>query len=195
MDDLFRVYEHAGPDGYPPEWNRTIKYEVRARAGHRCVRCHHPYIGAKDAVMLGVEKSPGRWSPCDNQCTHAGPVRWRLMDSPDVWTVEPDYLLHGDPDLVVEAEYRILTVHHLNGNKLDCRWHNLVALCQRCHLLIQGKVRMDREWIRQHSDWFKPYAAAFYAWKYLGEELTREQTEARLDELLALELREEPLPL
>ena len=38
-----------------------------------------------------------------------------------------------------------------------------------------------------HTDWAKPYAAGFYAKKYLGVLLTREQTIARFDELLALE--------
>lgn len=28
----------------------------------------------------------------------------------------------------------ILTVHHINGDKADCRDENLIALCQRCHL-------------------------------------------------------------
>lgn len=81
-----------------------------------------------------------------------------------------------------------LTVHHLDNNKSNCAWWNLTALCQRCHLSIQGRVDMDRPWVMQeHTPWFRPYVAAFYAWKYLGEELTREETEARLDELLALE--------
>lgn len=81
-----------------------------------------------------------------------------------------------------------LTVHHLNGNKSDCRWHNLLALCQRCHLNIQRRVNPDRPWIMtEHSDWFKPYAAALYAAKYLNEELSRAEVESRLDELLDLE--------
>jgi hypothetical protein len=32
----------------------------------------------------------------------------------------------------------ILTVHHLNGVKNDCRWENLLACCQACHLHIQA---------------------------------------------------------
>lgn len=32
----------------------------------------------------------------------------------------------------------VLTVHHINGNKADCSYENLVALCQRCHLHVQA---------------------------------------------------------
>jgi hypothetical protein len=32
----------------------------------------------------------------------------------------------------------VLTVHHINMLKHDCRWQNLVALCQRCHLHLQA---------------------------------------------------------
>ena len=81
----------------------------------------------------------------------------------------------------------VLTVHHLDGDKANCRWWNLAPLCQRCHLHIQGRVIMDQRFIFEHSEWFKPYVAGFYAWKYLEEDLTREEVEARMDELLALE--------
>jgi hypothetical protein len=43
---------------------------------------------------------------------------------------------------------------------------------------------MERIWPWPHSEWFKPYAAGWYAWVYLGEDITREETLARLDELL-----------
>ncbi len=32
-----------------------------------------------------------------------------------------------------------LTVHHLDLDKANCAYTNLVALCQRCHLHIQAK--------------------------------------------------------
>lgn len=81
----------------------------------------------------------------------------------------------------------VLTVHHLDGDKGNCRWWNLLPLCQRCHLYIQARVDPRQPYIFEHSAWFRPYVAGFYAWKYLGEEFTREQAVARMDELLALE--------
>ncbi len=81
----------------------------------------------------------------------------------------------------------LLTVHHLDGDKGNCRWYNIPALCQRCHLSIQGRVDMDRPWVWEHTVWFKPYVAGHYAKRYLGLDLTRAEVEARLDELLDLE--------
>lgn len=79
---------------------------------------------------------------------------------------------------------RVLTVHHLNGDKADGRWWNLLALCQRCHLSIQARVNVEQLYLHEHTPWFKPYAAGYYASSILGVELTREQVEARLEELL-----------
>jgi len=160
----YRIYldTECGKDGYPWIWHERLKHEVREDAGNRCVRCGHPYA-----------KGAGEWSACDEQCVHAGPTRICGDDQNLGWRTE--------------ARWRILTVHHLNGRKDDCRWWNLAALCQRCHLTIQGKVQMARVWPWEHSEWFKPYVAGYYAAVYLGEDLTREEAEARMDELLALE--------
>jgi hypothetical protein len=206
VNDLLRVYldpAEIGQDGYPYAWHGkpvplrpyydgaidrlvSIKDYVRELTGHRCVRCGHPYVTGTHGR--------GEWSPCDELCDHGGPFRLRVIDeeydlehtisfTPDA---SLDWILATEGTLP-EAQWRILTVHHLNGVKHDCRWWNLAALCQRCHLSIQGRVLMERVYPLEHSDWFKPYAAGWYAWAYLGEELTREQTLARLDELLALE--------
>jgi len=56
-----------------------------------------------------------------------------------------------------------LTVHHLDIDPSNCAWWNIPALCQRCHLHIQGKVVMDRFYMFPHSEWFKPYVAGYYA--------------------------------
>jgi hypothetical protein len=81
-----------------------------------------------------------------------------------------------------------LTVHHLDMNPTNCAWFNLAALCQRCHLQIQHKVVLERPWVMtDHSEWFKPYVAGWYAFRYLGESLSRDEVLARLPELLDLE--------
>lgn len=216
MSEL-RLYgpDELGPDGYPFAWHRgeypvpmmgdltdaspdaSIKEWVRELAGYRCERCGHPYPpGIADLHPRG------EWTPCDEQCIHGGPVRSREASLGDegLWVMRfprgvpvgetlTDYAPGGREmrRWEVEAHWRILTTHHLNGVKWDCRWWNLAPLCQRCHLAIQGKVVMERVYLLEHSDWFKPYAAGWYASAYLGEELTRDEVLARLDELLALE--------
>ena len=206
----FRIYEpdECGEDGYPYAWHGkerlpsdpglivlakrppAIKDLMREQAGNRCVRCGHPYV-----------KGMGEWSPCDEGCRHAGPIRWTTAAVPDLWLhVEENYETPGWPQgsLVqttlaaagrefVQARWRILTVHHLNGIKADCRWWNLASLCQRCHLRIQRTVVMPRVFPWEHSEWFKPYAAGWYAYAYLGEDITREEAIARQDALLSLE--------
>jgi 5-methylcytosine-specific restriction endonuclease McrA len=190
MSELMRLYkaEECGEDGYPFAWSRLpgvagppwvgVKDVIRHENDDRCVRCLHPYVKG------------GKWSPCDERCQHGGPSR-RWPDDGLGWVegnptadVLRSIVSAGVP---VEARWRILTVHHLNGNKADLRWWNLTPLCQRCHLRVQGKVQMARVWPWEHSTWFEPYVAAYYALVYLGEELTREETMERLDELLALE--------
>jgi len=56
--------------------------------------------------------------------------------------------------------HHVLTVHHLDGDKANCEAWNLAALCQRCHLHIQAKVKMDQLFLPEIipvSDWFKPH--------------------------------------
>jgi len=88
----------------------------------------------------------------------------------------------------IETGY-VLTTHHFNGDKSLQEWWNLLALCQRCHLSFQGRVNPEQPYMFEHSEWLKPYVAGFYAWKYEGRLITREEAEARLDELLAYELQ------
>jgi hypothetical protein len=116
---------------------------------------------------------------------HKGPVRLSYRADDGSYVEKWEHQLATEAGVVVgygkrvEAKARVLTVHHLrlgSDAKRDLRWWNLAALCQRCHLSIQGKVQMERVWPHEHSEWFKPYAAGWYAWSYLGEDLTREET-------------------
>jgi len=102
--------------------------------------------------------------PCDGQCD---PTR--------------------HPGGLNDGRQRILTIHHLDGDKMNSSWWNLAPLCQCCHLSVQARVRLERPWFGEHSRWFRVYVAGWYAWRYLGRNLSREQVERRLDELLDLE--------
>lgn len=83
---------------------------VRAAAGHRCIRCGHPFESGKHGK--------GEWSPCDEQCTHSGPRRYMVNGQ---WEKVPTsfassgILVAGGFE--VEAEWRVLTVHHFDGDK------------------------------------------------------------------------------
>jgi hypothetical protein len=77
-----------------------------------------------------------------------------------------------------------LTVHHLDLDPSNNAWWNLAALCQRCHLRIQAKVIMERYYMFEHTDWFKPYVAGYYAHLHNQPE-DKEYVLAHLDELLA----------
>jgi hypothetical protein len=50
-----------------------------------------------------------------------------------------------------------LTIHHLDNDKANCAEWNLAALCQRCHLTIQGRVEMHQGWMFEHSAWMQPH--------------------------------------
>ena len=64
------------------------------------------------------------------------------------------------------ASGHVLTVHHLTNNKqqsFEDRWA-FAALCQRCHLAIQGRVKMDQMFMPEIlpvSDWFKPHLEGY----------------------------------
>jgi hypothetical protein len=175
---------------YPADWDQ-IGDRVREEAGHRCIRCGHPY-------RTGAH-GKGQWTPCDEHCSHAGPLAFLIQIGDSEEQFDPYELSgrstagelarkcaeHGADTPV--AEWRILTVHHLDGNKSNCEWWNLLALCQRCHLQIQTRVTPMTPWFLEHSEWFKPYVAGFYAHKYEGRNITRDEATRRLDELLAYE--------
>lgn len=83
-----------------------------------------------------------------------------------------------------DGKRRVLTIHHLDGDKGNGRWWNLLVLCQVCHLQIQAKLNPEATYMWPHSPWFRIYVAGYYAATVLGEDLTREEAEARMPELL-----------
>lgn len=159
---------------YPRNW-KDIARAVKDAAGWRCVRCGHRHESPKRGHL-----------PCDDQCDVTRHPDWSttLIGSPAVKGRDGRTYVF---DWRVQRQ-RVLTVAHLDDDKSNCRWWNLAALCQVCHLSTQSRIDMDRPWFLSHSTWFQPYVAGFYAWKYRGEDLTRAEVDARLPELLALEV-------
>lgn len=159
---------------YPADW-KAIASRVKAEAGNRCVRCGHPdgdrmrnrtkEWAEADGVpytsevlqSIGCDPIEKDLVPCDAQCSHPK-----------------------------DGKLRQLTVHHLDGDKSNCRWWNLLALCQKCHLEIQARVIPERPFLWEHSHWFKPYAAGFYAYWHGKMEPSREVTMLDLDLWLAM---------
>lgn len=168
---------------YPADWDE-IGDRVRAEAGHRCIRCGHRYKTG--------EHGKGEWTPCDEHCTHHGPLAF-IKDG-DVAIIANDDMPARNALAIAQgrkcgvvAQWRILTVHHLDGDKSNCEWWNLLSLCQRCHLQIQTRLNPEVAYFLEHSDWFKPYVAGFYAKKYEGRLITRAEAELRMAELLQYE--------
>ena len=56
----------------------------------------------------------------------------------------------------------MLTVHHLDMDKANCEEWNLAALCQRCHLRIQGRVDFEQVYMFEHTPWMRPFVEGFY---------------------------------
>jgi 5-methylcytosine-specific restriction endonuclease McrA len=74
--------------------------------------------------------------PCDERCTH-----------------------------LPSEKRRVLTVHHLDGNKSEWHLWNLAALCQVCHLVIQGRVAFHQLWPWPHTPWMARHVARFERWQ------------------------------
>ena len=60
------------------------------------------------------------------------------------------------------ADGQCLSVHHFDGDKCNNEPWNLMALCQRCHLSIQGRVDPEIPLLMDPSDWIRPYIAGYY---------------------------------
>ena len=123
---------------YPRDWV-AISMRIKEKAGNRCERCHHPAEGPWKTGHLAQAMMPqyelaqtvglGR-VPCDDLCTHPK-----------------------------NGKQRMLTVHHLDLDKSNVEDWNLAALCQGCHLSVQGRVDMHQEYVFEHTEWMKPHVA------------------------------------
>ena len=92
---------------------------------------------------LHPHETPSNLVDCDRYCD---PI-WH----PETW------------ELIPLRRQRILTVHHLDGRKLNMAHWNLAALCQVCHLFIQGITQHRMDIFYERKDfmatelWLRPY--------------------------------------
>ena len=154
---------------YPPDWSEIAR-RVKAAAGWRCVRCGHPF------------DEHGQPLACDDRCD---PKRGRTIAPENVGLI-PMLGNRGNPPHYWGVSGLNYGVHHLDGDKANCRWWNLLPTCNSCHLTVQAKVIPDRPYLWEHSRWFVPYVCGFYAWYHGHEEITRAEAYARPDYWLAL---------
>lgn len=166
------------PEDYPPEWPDLAK-QYKDESAWRCVRCGHPH----ETTWKNPPADPSKASQCDDGCNHhyhrlnEGLLRLQFQGG----------LYKVTPQQIGFVPQRVLTVHHLDGDKENCRWWNCPPLCQKCHLEVQAKVTMAQQYLGEHSEWFKPYLAGYLAFHVLGEDFTRAKIEELLPDLLALE--------
>jgi hypothetical protein len=167
---------------YVPD-RKALHDAVRAEAGNRCIRCGHPK-GDRQVMTTDAERV------AKLEKTHAGVVvrrHWFDANGEFGWRVViparcDDICTHGRPD----GTLRILTVHHLDGHKANNAWWNLLALCQVCHLQVQGKVIPEQPYLWPHTPWFIPYVCGFYAHYYGKQDITRAQAIADPERWLRL---------
>jgi hypothetical protein len=56
-----------------------------------------------------------------------------------------------------------LSVHHIDGNPMNCDYTNLFALCQRCHLHWQAKYKAGQLPLLNLFDWINKRSFGFYS--------------------------------
>lgn len=161
---------------------KALHNAVRDSVGNRCIRCGHPQgdrfwmtadvervieLEAMLSVSVYEKYGGSTWTPSMSTQSADGPWMVVALAKCDERCTHPE-----------DGKLRILTVHHLTGQKDDNRWWNLLALCQSCHLTIQGKVIPEQSYLHPHSPWFVPYVCGFYAATIGQQDITREEADA-----------------
>lgn len=146
---------------YPANWDE-LAAGLKVAVDYRCVRCFHRFEPTQVRVN-GFKVHLAQL--CDDVCD---PERCRALRIHD------------------RGGVHCLTVHHLDGDKANGAWWNLLVLCNSCHLQVQAKVIVERPWLFDHSEWFQVYVAGFYAKYYGGVDITREQAFNQLEYWLGL---------
>lgn len=144
---------------YPANW-QEISQIAKSIAEYRCVRCGHSF--SRRGVPL----------PCDDRCDQTRGIHLKPVERN----------LAGFDMRLLGLNYG---VHHLDGDKGNCLWWNLLPMCNSCHLKFQARVIPEQEYLHEHSPWFRVYVAGYYA-AQRGLILARPQVEADVERFLAM---------
>jgi hypothetical protein len=85
------------------------------------------------------------------RCGHPHEYPGRMVNCDDLC------IANKHPGGLNDGRQRMLTVHHLDGDKANCEWWNLAALCQVCHLIIQARYEPMQLQFWPEEEWLTPY--------------------------------------
>jgi hypothetical protein len=129
---------------YPPTWKET-RARILERASHRCERCGLPNhaVGYRDEAGTFIPN--GGNGPCDaSGAGRCWPDIQNRLSYAEAREFVDQYNDHGTGKRQTDADGNhwiviVLTVAHLDpdGPK-DCPDDRLMAMCQRCHLHLDG---------------------------------------------------------
>ena len=107
---------------YPANWHTEIRPRILERDGHRCKFCSVPNHLVIKRIKGDSYRTPGsqEWDMINS----------RVRNCHSNLTESIRY--HGFTKVV-------LTIAHLDHDHTNSSDHNLAALCQRCHLQLDGK--------------------------------------------------------
>ena len=116
------------PFALPPADSCACGKLTRVRGG-RAQRQRAKGKGRYPLNWLGIANSVKESAGWRCECCGHPRKKKNAKDACGVFCVHPD-----------DGKKRALTVHHLDMRPENCEWWNLVALCNVCHMRVQGRV-------------------------------------------------------
>jgi len=101
---------------------------------------------------------PINWKWLSKQVIHDAGNKCELCGAPNgISVVRPDKKDSSYPWYIAPNGYSgrrtkiILTVHHIDGDKKNNSKHNLIALCQKCHLRLDLSKHLKNKTASKHT--------------------------------------------
>ena len=125
-------------------------------AGIECI-VRNEYAAGAIGELAPIDAWPELWVVSDSDFERAT----QLIEQSHAQVKEPDWKCERCGASHDFKTHYVMTVHHLDMNKSNCALWNLAALCQRCHLSVQGRVDFEQGYMLDHSDWMRPHVEGF----------------------------------